>query len=381
MLASQIRSVSAAAALLLLSRAAGGQVAPPVVRVDSAGRISGIVRSSLTGVPIPFARITLQPSGLEVLARADGTFVIPDVDDGKHAVVVRQIGFAPARAELTAMREPRGADALEALVIQLTVLPFVLDTVHVVARGACTKRGFADADASPTVRAILDQVALNAEQYRLLVQTYPIELTYVSHQWLVTSDGDPFRSHEDTVAKNSQSQPHYEPGRVLERKENAQGEPSYLVRLPGFGDYGEAAFQQYHCFRYAGLEQLGGEGDQLYRVDFEPTSDVETTDVAGSLYLDPRTYLVRRTHERVVKLPDKGPHFRDVDFWATFRELRPFFVVPYELEGTQTLINVRADDGRRLTQGRQSDRLVSHRFVGANPDATAAPTRGAPALR
>jgi len=350
------------------------QPSPRIVWVDSAGRISGIVRSSETGAPVPFARVAIQPLGREVLARGDGTFRIPEVSPGSHTLLVRQIGFAPARVEVVARREPLPPMAPELLVVRVSMLPYELDTVVVVARGACTRRGFVDPDASPAVQHLLDQVSLNAEQMRTLIETYPLSSTIATRKWHVLSSGESFAIRDDTATRRSDAYASYTPGAVFSERKDTDGRSSYELVLPSFVDIGTAAFKEHHCFRFVGRDSVEGVG--LYRIDFVPTADVQAPDVSGELYLDRRTLLLRFARFRLVNLPNKF-NFRDVETWATFRELYPYFVAAHELEVTQRLVNVRTPDGQRLVEGRQSDRLISHRFLGAIPDAAATPDHGA----
>src|ERR1017187_4835108 len=57
-------------------------------------------------------------------------------------------------------------------------------------------------------------------------------------------------------------------------------------------DFAGYEFLNNHCFRYAGLESTR-DGD-LIRIDFQADIQIRTPDVDGSVYLDAKTYAIRR---------------------------------------------------------------------------------------
>ena len=93
------------------------------------GRISGIART-VDEVPVPGARITLQPSGRTTVSDVDGTFAFERVGDGQYQLVGVRIGFRPTSASVSS------ASGTVALVF--VPIPTFLDSVLV--RGSPSRR-------------------------------------------------------------------------------------------------------------------------------------------------------------------------------------------------------------------------------------------------
>jgi len=55
--------------------------------------LSGIVVNSVTGTPLPFARVVLFPEGSEMLTDVSGIFQFLQVASGDHTVMANKTGF------------------------------------------------------------------------------------------------------------------------------------------------------------------------------------------------------------------------------------------------------------------------------------------------
>lgn len=62
------------------------------------GVIKGLVLTARDAVPVPFATVTLDSSTVGITADSGGMFVFRAVPAGRHTIVVRRLGFAPAGA-------------------------------------------------------------------------------------------------------------------------------------------------------------------------------------------------------------------------------------------------------------------------------------------
>ena len=72
------------------------------------------------------------------------------------------------------------------------------------------------------------------------------------------------------------------------------------VTMPELADFADERFLLNHCFDYGGMELV--DGDSLLRIDFTPTPVVHTPDVAGTIFLDPKSYQLRITDLALVNL-------------------------------------------------------------------------------
>jgi hypothetical protein len=352
-------------ALLLAAAPLGlaAQQSPrPATPADTFGIIVGTVRASGTDQPIPFARVSAGDRQREVLASADGTFRLQGVAGGARALSVRQIGYEPGGTAVV-VDGTRGAPPSSMLVVALARLPIMLDTI-VIASGACTAKGFANAADAPIVQRILQQVAINAEQYIGLLAKYPVSVTFARRRWVVSASGTTNGVLTDTLTQ-IQSTTLYEPGSVLDLKTDGEGKTTFHITLPAFGSLASPVFQDHHCFRYAGTDSVLGH--RLYRIDFVPTADVKTADVAGSIYLDRDTYVLRHARFQLVNVPAAEGDFRDLEATTSYREISPFFIVNGGLDATRKLLNAKLSTGERLVEGLQADRFISYKFLDAKP--------------
>lgn len=321
----------------------------PARAQEPGAELRGIVLDE-RGMPIPFANVVLSGHQRSVLADAGGRFSIRDLPAGSHELLVRQIGFAPARRAYTA----RAAGGATADTIRLARLALLLDPVVVVSDAACTKGGF-DAAQGPQVAAIFDLAQQNAEQYWRLATQYPVRYRLTRTRRFLKKGGAVAGEKVDTLVQRSNERTPYAMGEVLDMRDGALD-----FRVPSAVDIGEQAFQAAHCFRYGGTDSLGGR--LVHRVDFMPTERVTTPDVSGSLYLDARTGLLQRGTFRLVQLPKRGFHVTSFEVTTTYREVRPYVLVPASVSMAQGLRNV-GFRGMDVTRETEEWSLIDHAFL------------------
>lgn len=334
---------------------------PPVV----GSTITGVVVAWPDSTPVVGALVSVDAIDRSVLTARDGRFRLTGVPAGTHTVRIRQIGFRPqslvirvmALAELPSL-EGRGH------VVALPRIPVTLDAVAVRARpgDACHGAGFASAGRDPRLAPIMEQLRANAERYEQLASRYPVEYTVARTRHFRVETGALFAETGDTVRRRSDVRRPYEAGRVLERR-FASGTTAMEREMfvPSFADVAGDDFQRYHCFKYAGVERVDGE--LLHRIDFVPTPEVTITDVMGALYIDPQTFLLRRSVFRLTTLPPRM-RVRAVEVITTYRELYPSVLVPDALTTTQVVTGIRIGKAR-VTDFLQRDQLVHFRWVRA----------------
>jgi len=167
---------------------------------------------------------------------------------------------------------------------------------------------------------------VNAERNRLLARDYPfvasMERTIGDAPTPLgnrTERAKPIRI--DTVSIAAEHDWHYEPGNLFQRAEGeaSQRLASEKMIVPQLADFGEDAFINSHCFRYAGI--VTDDGRRRARVEFEPNKSVREPDVGGSMYLDPMSYEITHTTLRVERPRGSDTWETRIDTW--FRALLP----------------------------------------------------------
>jgi hypothetical protein len=152
----------------------------------------------------------------------------------------------------------------------------------------------------------------------------------------------------------------YRAGQVLEaRLLGERAIPGREMHVPGVVDLADPEFQSTHCFRYGGIERQGGR--LAHRVDFAPLDALPEADVAGSLWLDARSWLLVRSSFRLTRVPARM-RVRAVEVTAEYEEARPGLVVPGALLSVETVRGVKVG-GAKVTEFLQRDQVVAWRWV------------------
>jgi hypothetical protein len=252
-----------------------------------AGRV--VVRD--IGAALPYASITINGKNAQ-FTDSVGQFHIEGIAAGDVTIRARHIGFAPAEQ---VVRIDRGDTVRVSLL--MTRLAIQLPAVYTVSR-VCTDPGAPGKTSDPGLVQLYEQLRENAEHFRLLSQTHPY--VYQSERQFVTTINDSVveRTPIETLAGSSVRAWKYEPGKMI--VENTTTTITNM-HLPGLGDFADDNFAKAHCFEYGGIVEL--DGDSLIRVDFMPDQRIKAPDVGGSIYLDPKTYLIRRSQITLSKVP------------------------------------------------------------------------------
>src|SRR5471030_1784115 len=143
------------------ARAAGAQGAGVLVMGDVVNRE--------TGTPLGHSMITVLPAQHQTFTSDAGIFAFANMEPGRYRIRAAHIGYAPVEVNI----EIPATGAPPRLKIELTHLSFQLATVRVTAATRCTAPGRPSPDKEPDFAAIVAQVRLNAEQYQLLLDSFP----------------------------------------------------------------------------------------------------------------------------------------------------------------------------------------------------------------
>jgi Carboxypeptidase regulatory-like domain len=263
-------------------------------------QVSTVVgRVSVTGtdLPVGYAIVSVVPGNRELFTNADGRFVLRDLQPGRVRISARRVGFAPVDTTI----DVTGRDTVQ-LSIGLSLITIQLPAVHSLAK-SCAHPGGSDAQIGLELAQLFDQVKENAVRNRLLSRSYPFELDVERK----ISRPEPLLEARfvayDTVVLSSDRAWRYAPGKMLGTREYASGVFAgrwSTITMPELADFADERFLLNHCFEFAGVELV--DGDSLLRIDFTPTPVVHTPDVAGTIFLDPKSYQLRITDLSLVNL-------------------------------------------------------------------------------
>ncbi|HEY2164611.1 MAG TPA: hypothetical protein VGH04_11495, partial [Gemmatimonadaceae bacterium] len=190
--------------------------------------------------------------------------------------------------------------------IELARIPVTLAAMRVTDTpcrlpGAPTAGG----DALPQV---FEQLQLNAEQFRLVSTQYPFSsvverrFSRLVEEPKTGPKADALPGLADTVevvtkidSINVRSDPrwHYKPGDIIVTSGVSALGVRYAVMIPTLAVFADAEFVKHHCFHDAGEATV--DGQTLRRIDFRAAEDIRDPDIDGTIYLDPVTYVIRRS--------------------------------------------------------------------------------------
>jgi hypothetical protein len=271
---------------LLLAALVGG-AAPLAGQGGVRGLVRGGVVSAESGDRIPHALVALPPRFGGRFAGEDGVFAFLDVAPGPVRLEVRQVGYQPWDSTLDV------GDEAVVVRVEMRRVTVRLAAITIAGDAACDSPGPPDAAREPGLSALFTDLHLNAERHRLLADEYRYRYRIERRITLELSDGSSATRLLDTLERRSEDRWRYRPGRVVTRPRGR----APLVHLPELADLADPVFVANHCFRFAGMDSLGGGG--LVRVDFSPAAALTTPDIGGSAWLDSAGHQLRRLEVRV----------------------------------------------------------------------------------
>jgi hypothetical protein len=323
-------------------------VAPIRAQETSTTVLSGRVVVAGSSVPLPYVSVSLNGRSAQFTDSA-GRFSVEGIAAGDVKLRARRIGYAPAEQTV---RISRG-DTVR-VTLAMTRLAIQLPPMKAVAR-VCTNPGAPGRDADPGLVQLYDQMQQNAETLRLLSVAYPY--VYVSERQFVTTLNDsviertPMESLTGTSARSWQ----YEPGKMVFERNSTTN-----MHLPTLATFAEASFAKAHCFDYGGVSEVDGE--TLVRIDFTPDARIREPDVSGSIYLDPKTYQIKRSDVVLSKVPYAlSGQMTGHRVTTYFAEIAPGIPI---IGGFRAVVN-RLRDGEVVAE---LQRVTDVHFTGARPD-------------
>jgi hypothetical protein len=296
------------------------------------GLLIGDVVSRETELPLGHAMVTVMGAERQTFASDAGVFAFRSMEPGKYRLHVTRIGYVPTDVDIVVPgtgNPPRVRVALARLSVKLA-------TVKVVAVSACTAPGRPDPGINPDFAAIILQLRLNAEHYRLLADSFPFIYQVQRLQAEMKSDSSRGTPRIDTLNLRTDHRGwEYQMGEMVERDQTGR----YVMHLPDLRDFASYEFLNNHCFRFAGLDST--RDGVLLRIDFRADVQIRKPDVNGAIYLDAQTYQIRRADLELTKIPQEVKEITAVHVTTIFREISPSIVVIHVVNGINSKRHLR----------------------------------------
>ena len=341
------RPVRIGGAFLLLATIAARTTLAQASRVDSTGTIVGIVTTKEGSVPLAYSVVSAPGLSRERFSNAEGVFTLPELPAGPLQLRVRHLGYSPL--DLSIVVRAGHADTIR---VSLTHIAVRLTTMQVRGYPECKEPGVPKAASDSTFATVFDQLRQNAEQYRLLTDTYPFNYAVERTFTRVLANGDMRNDGIDTLIISSNRWT-YKPGAVVTRTGRSRTS-SLMMNIPTLVNFADRAFLENHCFYNGGLETV--DGAELLRVDFVAAARIKDPDVDGSMYLDPASFQIRRSVLRLSKIPSGISGLAETEAVTLFGELLPSIPVIADISsvnrfqtiGNRPLSEASANERQRL---------------------------------
>jgi len=330
-------------------------------RPDSTGAVVGAVVMREGEFPLAYSVVSAVALGRERFSNERGVFSLTDLPVGPVRLRIRHLGYTPA--ELTVNVR---AGSIDTIRVTLTHIAVRLSTFQVRAYPECKNPGVPAPSGDSAFATVFDQLRQNAEQYRLLAETYPFNygMTRTMSHTLVNGTSRP--DGVDTLVIASRAQWTYKPGSVLSRPSQPRS-PSggtLVLNIPTIVHFADRTFLDNHCFHNGGLESVGSA--ELLRVDFVAASRIRDPDVNGSIYLDPSTFQVKRSVLRLSRIPGAISGLLETEATTDFAEAFPSIPV---IVGISSINRLEANPKRPFATAttNEEQRLIRVEFTKGIP--------------
>ena len=320
--------------------------------------IAGVVKGS-NGFPLPYGTASLRESGVERFSNERGEFVLANLAPGTYHLRLKQLGFVAFDTTIVLV----AGRPLPRLQIVMAPIAFKLASVTIKGSQACL---VPDSVASTDFATILAELRKNADRERLLVTSYPFEYRLTRRSEKPSASGLPQWGRTETVTYRSDERGRYSPGKVIRPDFTIEDPGRQMMMIPVLEDLGDTEFLRSHCFKYLGTRS-DREGT-THRIDFRPVQSVRTPDIEGSVFLDSRSYVIRRAIFRLTEGHQLTPPVQELEVTTTYREVFPGVTVIDAVESVQRMTpESYATPVVRLAE---RQKLVGVRFLQGQPGDT-----------
>jgi hypothetical protein len=274
---------------------------------------------------------------------------------------VRHLGYSPVQVPVTIR-----AGLTDTVKIELTHIAVRLITVQVRGYPECKDPGPPNPVKDSSFATVYEQLRQNADQYRLLTETYPFNVAIERTMATAHADGQLTLEVTDTLAVRSTDQWKYKPGDVVavEKSKLDFLRSSLVLNLPTLTAFADPVFLANHCFHNGGLESV--DGHDFYRIDFVAASKLRDPDVDGSMYLDPLNFQIRRAFLHLSKIPRSVQGLADVEVTTVFGEIFPSVPLIAAVSSVNEFVN-NSDKPDAPTRAIEEQRLIAVNFLKSRP--------------
>jgi hypothetical protein len=289
--------------------------------------IAGVVKGS-NGFPLPYGTASLREREQSASVTSAANSFSRNLAPGTYHLRLKQLGFVAfdTTIVLVAGRPP------SRLQIVMAPIAFKLASVTIKGSQACL---VPDSVASSDFATILAELRKNADRERLLVTSYPFEYRLTRRSEKPSASGLPQWGRTETVAYRSDERGRYSPGKVIRPDFTIEDPGRQMMMIPVLEDLGDTEFLRSHCFKYLGTRS-DREGT-THRIDFRPVQSVRTPDIEGSVFLDSRSYVIRRAIFRLTEGHQLTPPVQELEVTTTYREVFPGVTVIDAVESVQRM--------------------------------------------
>jgi len=321
---------AATVALLAVTPAANARL----VAQAPAVYLQGVVVEKETGQPLEHAMVTLEPVGRQTFTDDLGRFTLAAVPPGRHRLRAAHLGYAPVDLTITV-----GADSTRpAIRVELARLSLRRGAVRVTAAAKCLAPGPPDPREQPDFATVFGQLALNAEQSRLVSDSFPYayRLQRVVRQVRGDSIVDVL-SIDTLFVQTDQGRWRYRPGTVVTGSSFSASRAMYL---PTLEDFASSEFERNHCFSFGGRDDAGDHA--LVRIDFRAADRIHAPDVNGSFWLDANSYQIRRAELSLSRMPAGSSKLAEVRVTTVFNEIQPGILAFSDVHAVRMFVPTRS---------------------------------------
>lgn len=342
--------------------AIGASTVPFAIAGAQGGTIIGRVVAKDSGLPAGYTIISATPGARPRFTGDNGAFTFTGIS-GSHVVVsARRIGYAPLDTQVTVSDR----DTLR-ITLRLSSVSIQLPPVRSFAMACGHPGAQPDTAINLQLAMLFEQLKMNAERNALLSRSYPFEMKVERKLTRPEPALDARFIAFDTLARSSDREWRYSPGRLMGTREIDGGVFAgrwFTVHMPELADLADESFLGAHCFDFGGTDVIGG--DTLIRIDFIPAPSVRTPDVSGAVFLERGSYQLRHLHLNLVNLSKQlQAQIDGQSIRAEFVEVLPGVPV---LHFVSSMVIPKEDSAKPKTEpSTEEQRVLSVRFLRGRP--------------
>ncbi|HEY4131804.1 MAG TPA: carboxypeptidase-like regulatory domain-containing protein, partial [Gemmatimonadaceae bacterium] len=250
--------------------------------------------------------------------------------------------------------------------VELQRIAVSLAGVQVNADRRCVDPARPDPAATDPASVVVNQLVENGRQYELVTTKYPFLERMDQRFGYLDAHSSAVQTAERIDLIVSDRVWRYRPGRVIE--ETALGRS---VNVPTIAVFAQEDFLRTHCFWLASSgADSSADATTALRIEFRAASRITDPDLDGTIYLDPKSFAIRRALLRVSNLARYSDEFDSVTVNTEFTELYPGVPIVTAIDGYNHYSAPVTRDGKARLALLERQRVVSIDFSKGPPGET-----------